>query len=308
MPAEVAGSGGTAGGPDGSAVDLMGLRAYDRETPSAGQPAPRQLGDAWRGWDARDRVPAAYDTGPGLFLALLCLWALLAGALLLALLWLAAPRLIQAGLPRGALVPLGIGVVALLPGTALLFWLLARRSAHPTWVARGGQRLVVGLYPAVETLGRLLGIQADRVGHSFLELANRLVPARRAATEPPLLMLLAPRCLRADVMRQVREIAARAEATCCVVGGGEQARAVIAERNPAGILAIACERDLVAGVRDVAPRRPVVTVANRRPEGPCRNSIVDLAAVEHGLRRLSALVSAAPLTPHADTEAPAGAR
>jgi hypothetical protein len=43
-------------------------------------------------------------------------------------------------------------------------------------------------------------------------------------------------------------------------------------------VAVACERDLVSGIRDAWPL-PVIGLINERPEGPCVNTRVDVAGV-----------------------------
>jgi hypothetical protein len=68
-----------------------------------------------------------------------------------------------------------------------------------------------------------------------------------------------------------------------IVPGGELARQLIRDHNPSRIIAVACERDLVSGIQDVAPVIPTYAVPNCRPEGPCKNTIVDLKLIEEAL-------------------------
>ncbi|MDK2835430.1 MAG: uncharacterized protein PWP21_207, partial [Thermosediminibacterales bacterium] len=57
------------------------------------------------------------------------------------------------------------------------------------------------------------------------------------------------------------------------------ARKYVNEFKPDAIVAIACERDLSSGIQDTYPI-PVLGVLNKRPEGPCMNTRVDLEKVE----------------------------
>ena len=50
------------------------------------------------------------------------------------------------------------------------------------------------------------------------------------------------------------------------------------EAEPEVIVAVACERDLSAGITDTYPI-PVLGVLLDRPEGPCLNTRVDVAKV-----------------------------
>ena len=53
--------------------------------------------------------------------------------------------------------------------------------------------------------------------------------------------------------------------------------------RPNAILAVACERDLTSGIQDVFPM-PVIGVLNRRPNGPCFNTSVDIDAIEEEIK------------------------
>ncbi|MGP1585459.1 MAG: DUF116 domain-containing protein, partial [Schwartzia sp. (in: firmicutes)] len=53
------------------------------------------------------------------------------------------------------------------------------------------------------------------------------------------------------------------------------------------VLAIACERDLTSGIQDVYPL-PAVGVLNIRPNGPCYNTHVDMAAVRREIEAILA--------------------
>jgi len=62
------------------------------------------------------------------------------------------------------------------------------------------------------------------------------------------------------------------------------ARQLLAEKRPKGVIAVACERDLMAGVQDVKAAVPVIAIANKRPEGPCRNTTIDMTEMENAIR------------------------
>jgi uncharacterized protein len=259
-----------------------------------GPAAPRRLGDAWRHWDAaRDGLAVEYRDGPALCLLLQTALAVLLAAACAFAIWVAEPRLGAVGLDGGALRWMRAAVAAVVLAPVFSLWAVAGGWRPRGAVARGLRAVALSGYPPASLLGRALRISPDRLGHSFLELANRLA-SRASGAAARGLLLLAPRCLRADQMRELRALAAAAGVEFTVVGGGEEARATIAEIDPAGVLAIACERDLVTGVREIAPARPVLTLANRRPEGPCRNSEIDLDRARALLDELQALVDPRP--------------
>ncbi len=243
---------------------------------SAGKRTPRRLlGEAWKDWDegATERDSSA---GPGLFLAF---QFLLSGGLTMGwalLLWIAAPRLHSIGLGPGA-VALCLGVGALLfvqIPVCLSLHLSALRL--PRNLTRGLEWWVVATWPLCELMARPTRASRDRLGHSFVQMANRLSLRARRTSGRDGLLLLAPRCLRPEIMRELKQMASASGAEFVVATGGEEARAAVQNAQPGAVLAVACERDLVEGVRDVLPRATVQALANRRPEGPCRNSEIDL--------------------------------
>ena len=56
------------------------------------------------------------------------------------------------------------------------------------------------------------------------------------------------------------------------------------EHGAEAVVAVACERDLASGIRDIRPSIVVVGIPNVRREGPCRNTEVDVEAFEGALR------------------------
>ena len=70
-----------------------------------------------------------------------------------------------------------------------------------------------------------------------------------------------------------------------VATGGTLARRKVKEVKPKVIVAIACERDLSSGIKDVYPL-PVVGVVNMRPNGPCFDTKVDMEKVEDAIEQI----------------------
>jgi hypothetical protein len=69
-----------------------------------------------------------------------------------------------------------------------------------------------------------------------------------------------------------------------LVGGGTLALEKIKEINPEGVIAVACERDLIKGIKE-AFNMPVWAIANLRPNGPCLNTKIQLDELERVLEK-----------------------
>ncbi len=252
----------------------------------------RMLGDAWQDWDpACTACPAETHAGPGPFMLFETLLALLAAVAWGFLVWMAEPRLLSLGLPQRLLIVVRLAGAGLPLLPILLLGSIWIRLPVPVIVARTLELWVVFTWGTAEMIGLRLGASRDRLGHSFVKVVNRLSWSARRARPGHSLLLLAPRCLRPDLMRELRALGAAAGAQVVVATGGEEARTAVQTACPAAVLAVACERDLVAGIRDVLPHATVLGLANRRPEGPCRNSEVDMAEAKRQLTALKGLVA-----------------
>jgi hypothetical protein len=250
----------------------------------------RKLGDEWTDWKG-DTDPRERDIDEKLstFFALAAGVLLIFIALLLVGWFMIKPRIEQfnpavAAFSGWAVV--GITVVFLLSlsieGMVLLKF---GRSLLPyKWM----EKFLLSLLPKTIWLGTKLGISKDRVGNSFIKMHNYITKSFIGRLRAGRLLILLPRCLKKEARSQIMNRLTGSNVKVCTAAGGEEAREAIREYRPASILAIACERDLMSGIKDVAEMIPVLAVPNRRPEGPCKNTDFSLAELEDALRVLTA--------------------
>lgn len=177
-------------------------------------------------------------------------------------------------------------------------------TGRPFWGSDRVRGLAIKLFlPLMELQARLIGVSPKEVRRSFIKVNNQLAVSRNATFAPDKILLLLPHCLqhtdctirltaRVDACARcgrcpiagLLEISRRRGVHLAVATGGSIARRIVVETRPALILAVACERDLASGIQDTHPL-PVFGILNERPEGPCRNTLVDLALVEEALKR-----------------------
>ena len=72
---------------------------------------------------------------------------------------------------------------------------------------------------------------------------------------------------------------------CLLASGGRQALQEVRKPEVRGVIAVACESELVAGIRAAFPK-PVFGIPNLRPEGPCKNTRIDLPKLDAMLKTL----------------------
>lgn len=241
----------------------------------------RRLGHEWDEWNGTP-LPnhGNFDAPPGLFF----LWAALALGVAIAttsvLLYVLAPRLgeLHAAVPRIAWLTLAIGT-----GLVLCWWLLLGASFvlnRPLLPARLAERgLFLRVMAFTSRIASWFG-RRDWVENAAVKVYNALALLRVRRVGHGELLLLVPRCLSRATLDRVLEAAGRHEVPVFVATRGQLARRVIRERRPRAVVAVACERDMVTGLHDVAGRVPVLGLTMTLPAGPCKDAELDHETLE----------------------------
>jgi hypothetical protein len=237
----------------------------------------RKLGHEWYGWDGNIEAHEAFIREPKrLFLGMVFLAFALGFGVACVLVWGFHPRLVSIHPALGqvalSLVILFAAVFAALYGT-LLFSLYCKK---PFALADSIGHHLFDIFPAIAKLSERFGISRDRLGYSLLEIHNELTRNRLRRFSNGRILCLAPRCLDRENQEQIRALVAEYDCDFYMAPTGAQARQRIVQAKPAAIIGIACERDLITGIRDVGYRLPVLGITNKRPMGPCKGAFIDL--------------------------------
>jgi uncharacterized protein len=241
----------------------------------------RRLGHEWDEWDGRPLPNQGnYDSAPALFFAWSAI-ALSVGLSLIAfVLYLLTPRLraFHTGLPTL------LWSVLLVVGSLLWIWwgllFLAHETRRPLLSERLAER-----GPFLRLM-RLTSRIADRFGrrdwveNAAVKVYNNLAIMRGRKVGQGELLLLIPRCLSKVTLDGVLGVAGKYGVPVFVATRGQLARRVIRERRPKAVVAVACERDMVSGLHDVAAKIPVLGLTMTLPAGPCKDASVDLGQLE----------------------------
>ena len=124
----------------------------------------------------------------------------------------------------------------------------------------------------------------DWVENASVKVYNALALLRRRKVGTGELLLLIPRCLSKDTLDGVLRIAGKYGVPVFVATRGQLARRVIRERRPRAVVAVACERDMVSGLHDVAGKIPVLGLTMTLPSGPCKDALLNLGQLEDWVR------------------------
>jgi hypothetical protein len=245
----------------------------------------RRLGHEWDEWDGRPLPNRGdYDSSPTLFF----LWSAASlatafGVAALAL-YLLGPRLALVHALIPAILWLGLGIIAALLwawwGVVFLSY-GTRRALLPERLAERGPflRLMRWTSRMAQRFGR-----RDWVENAAVKVYNALALLRGRKVGSGELLLLIPRCLSKETLDGVLGVAGRYGVPVFVATRGQLARRVIRERRPRAVVAVACERDMVSGLHDVAGKVPVLGLTMTLPAGPCKDALLDLGKLEDWVR------------------------
>jgi uncharacterized protein len=245
----------------------------------------RRLGHEWDEWDGRPLPNQGnYDSSPALFFAWSAITLIIGLGLLALGLFLLAPRLRSLHSAAPALLWTGL----LVAGAVLWSWWAVlflsyylRRPLLPERLAERGPflRLMRLTSRVAARFGR-----RDRVENAAVKIYNGLAVMRGRKVGQGELLLLIPRCLSKVTLDGVLGVAGKYGVPVFVATRGQLARRVIRERRPRAVVAVACERDMVSGLHDVAGKIPVLGLTMTLPAGPCKEASLDLGQLERWVR------------------------
>ncbi len=241
----------------------------------------RRLGHEWDEWNGRplphqgnfSARPAKFFGYAALSLGLLTGIAYIGWFVLaprLASLWSVLPTALQLLIAAGTLV-------------AWVWYLLLALSFYgpvlllPERLAERGPFL--RLMSWTSQVARRFGAR-DWVEHAAVDVYNGLASRRGRRVRKGELLVLIPRCLSKVTLDGVLEVAGRYDVPVFVATRGQLARRAIRERRPRAVVAVACERDMVTGLHDVAAKIPVLGLTMQLPAGPCKDAVIDIEKFE----------------------------
>jgi hypothetical protein len=157
-----------------------------------------------------------------------------------------------------------------------------------------------------DSLGRRIGFDSNKLARSFILLSNDYVEKTLEKNRGNIkrVLILLPHCIQlaSCVFKLTTSVNNCRKCGKCVISsflamserfafdmfvstGGTMARLAVKEKQPDLILAVACEKDLMSGIKDTLGL-PVIGILNEQPNGPCYNTTVDPLAVEEVLKKV----------------------
>jgi len=207
---------------------------------------------------------------------------------------------IHPGLPTIMAVLFGLIVMFLIGGgLTLVFTIIRGKNLFFNRKIRGV--VIRFLFPLLVMAGKCIGIGKDEVRRAFIAINNQLVIGEARKVPPRKILILLPQCIQNHEcgvritgnvknckscgkckIKDFVKISEKYGISISVATGGTLARKIVVDKRPEMIIGVACERDLTSGIQDTYPI-PVYGILNRRPNGPCFDTDVDLDLVEMGI-------------------------
>ncbi|MBN2028805.1 DUF116 domain-containing protein [bacterium] len=246
----------------------------------------RKLGDEWINWhgDVNDSEKDS-NTRKRVFLSILLILLLGSGAIGYFFLYLITPRLAQfhPSLPTiCGIILLFIWGIFLVLFLIMVLSIFTKKDFFMRLV--GHEFPITFLVPIVIKVGLYFGISRDRLSNSFVKVSNILIKASTQKVKPEKLLILLPRCLQKSIIQKINQFSEKFNIPVFTVPGGEKARQIVYNLRPKAIIGVACERDLLSGIQDISNQIPVIGIPNIRPEGPCKNTQIDIRAFEDAVQ------------------------
>ncbi len=245
----------------------------------------RRLGHEWDEWDGRP-LPGggSFDAPPARFFGYAALTLGVSALAAYVVAFLLDPRLGALWQPLPSVVLLGLSAFVVL---SWIWYALLAASFYGPWLLLPERLAERGPFLALmrwtSQVARRFGMR-DWVEHAAVEVYNGLAARRGRKVKGGELLVLVPRCLSKETLDGILGVAGRYDVPVFVATRGQLARRAIRERRPRAVVAVACERDMVSGLHDVAAKVPVLGLTMQLPAGPCKDASVDVAKFETWVR------------------------
>ncbi len=246
----------------------------------------RKLGDEWADWEGNieAQIDVSQPKSKFIWIASVLLLLIVLGCW--GLWFLISPRIQQLGSNLAFYSKVlfwgSVGIFVLFYLLVMVEIATGKIAFFPYKVSEG---FLLFLLPKIVWLGKKVGLSRDQIGNAFIKANNALTASYNKKLNRSKILVLLPRCLKKDIRKSILSMVEGYDCAVHTVGGGEQARQAVIKEKPTCIIALACERDLVSGIKDVALKIPVMGIPNQRPEGPCKNTLVDLKMFEEILQQ-----------------------
>lgn len=193
------------------------------------------------------------------------------------------------------------GIILLILFSTMITYFILNNKEVNKYLMRINYTIIRYIFPVISNMGKFVGISKDEIRKIFIKINNAYIYSNKYDFNSESLIILIPHCIQNHKCKlkvtndienckkcgmckitELLEIKEKYNTKVFIATGGTLARKIITDNKPKAVIAVACERDLTSGVRDVKGI-PVLGVFNSRPNGPCIDTNINIKEIEEAI-------------------------
>ncbi|MEW9077704.1 DUF116 domain-containing protein [Terrisporobacter glycolicus] len=194
-----------------------------------------------------------------------------------------------------------IGIILLILFSTMITYFILNDKEVNKYLMKINYTIIRCIFPIISNMGKFVGISKDEIRKIFIKINNAYIYSDKYGFNSESLIILIPHCIQNhncklkvtnDIenckkcgickIKELLQIKEKYNTKVFIATGGTLARKIIIDNKPKAVIAVACERDLTSGVRDVKGI-PVLGVFNSRPNGPCIDTNINIKEIEEAI-------------------------
>lgn len=194
-----------------------------------------------------------------------------------------------------------IGIILLIIFSTVITYIILNNKNVSNNLMKVNYLIVKSIFPILSNIAQFIGISKDEIRKIFIKINNAYIYSNKYKINSKDLMILIPHCIQNHSCKlkvtnnidnckkcgickinDLLKLKEKYNTKIFVATGGTLARKIIVDNKPKAVIAVACERDLTSGVREVN-KIPVLGVFNARPNGPCVDTDINIKEIEDAI-------------------------
>lgn len=194
-----------------------------------------------------------------------------------------------------------IGIILLIIFSTVITYIILNNKNVSNTLMKVNYLIVKSIFPILSNIAQFIGISKDEIRKIFIKINNAYIYSNKYKINSKDLMILIPHCIQNHSCKlkvtnnidnckkcgickinDLLKLKEKYNTKIFVATGGTLARKIIVDNKPKAVIAVACERDLTSGVREVN-KIPVLGVFNARPNGPCVDTDINIKEIEDAI-------------------------
>ena len=185
-----------------------------------------------------------------------------------------------------------IGIILLILFSTIITYFIFDEKEVSKYLMKINYLIIRNIFPVISKVSGFVNISKDEIRKIFIKINNAYIYSNKYNFNSEDLIILIPHCIqnckncgicKISDLQQLKE---KYNTKIFVATGGTLARKIIIDNKPKAVIAVACERDLTSGIQDMK-HIPVLGIFNKRPNGPCVDTFIDIHEVEDAINFLT---------------------